>query len=379
MSKWEKQVGGPALLLLEERARANIQRMAAKTGRSGALLRPHFKTHQSAEVGAWFRDAGVRAITVSSVAMATYFAQNGWFDILIAFPLNWREVNRINRLAAQVNLGVLVESAETADFLARRVTSAVTVWIKVDAGYQRTGLSWDNHRGVLEVAAMVDAAPNLTLAGLLTHAGDTYQAKTVAQVTERYKRSVARLQDLRSKLAAAGLDSLAISVGDTPGCSVVDDLGDVDEVRAGNFVFYDLMQLALGSCREEDIAVALACPVVATHPERNQIVVYGGAVHLSLAQAPGPGLNVNYGRIAWPAPDGWSRLVPDSFVATLSQEHGVVQASQDLLEHTMPGDVLMVVPAHSCLTADLMGRYLTLQGRWISTMRTAAWQAPGQP
>ena len=49
-------------------------------------FRPHFKTHRSREVGRWFRDFGVAAITVSSVDMAQYFSNDGWDDITIAFP-----------------------------------------------------------------------------------------------------------------------------------------------------------------------------------------------------------------------------------------------------------------------------------------------------
>src|SRR6476620_10300974 len=91
-----KQITRPTLLLDEARCRRNIERMASKARRSNVRFRPHFKTHQSAQIGEWFREAGVNAITVSSVKMAEYFASHGWDDITIAFPANWREIEAIN-------------------------------------------------------------------------------------------------------------------------------------------------------------------------------------------------------------------------------------------------------------------------------------------
>ncbi len=82
----------PTLILDESRARRNLARMAAKARQQGVRFRPHFKTHQSVEMGGWFREEGVSSITVSSVDMAVYFAQAGWDDILIAFTANPRQV-----------------------------------------------------------------------------------------------------------------------------------------------------------------------------------------------------------------------------------------------------------------------------------------------
>lgn len=109
------------------------------------------------------------------------------------------------------------------------------------------------------------------------------KAGSKEEIKQRYHSSVQAMQRINEALEAAGLSKARISVGDTPGCSLVDDLSGVDEIRPGNFVFYDAMQWRLGSCAEEDIAVAVACPVVSRHPDRNELVVYGGAVHLSLS------------------------------------------------------------------------------------------------
>ena len=128
------QIVVPTMLLDERRARRNIAAMAEKARRSGVRFRPHFKTHQSAAVGEWFRAEGVAAITASSLDMALYFADHGWRDIMVAFPANIREMTKINDLAARVRLHLLVDSPATVAAMRLWLTAPVGVWMEVDAG-----------------------------------------------------------------------------------------------------------------------------------------------------------------------------------------------------------------------------------------------------
>lgn len=361
----------PTLVLDKARVRRNIGRMAEKARRSGVQFRPHFKTHQSASIGDWFRDFGVEAITVSSVDMAVYFAEHGWRDITIAFPVNVRQVEAIEKLANRVRLGILLESVEIVSFLSDSLQASVDVWLKVDVGYHRTGIDWEDAEGLVALGTAVSEARGLRLRGLLTHAGHTYGAGSRDKIVDVYLQSVERMNVARDVLSAAGLD-VEISVGDTPGCSLVDSFQNVDEVRPGNFVFYDLMQKRFASCSEDDIAVAVACPIVALHPERGQMVLYGGAVHLSNASIRGASGRLSFGAIALPSGAGWSPIVGDSELISLSQEHGIVQASEALFEGRNIGDIVAVIPVHSCLTANLLGRYITLDGDEIEMFRYTA-------
>jgi D-serine deaminase-like pyridoxal phosphate-dependent protein len=358
----------PTLLLDEARALRNIDRMVAKARNSMVVFRPHFKTHQSAVIGEWFRDRGVRAITVSSVDMAYYFAENGWNDITLAFPVNLRQIEAINYLAKKIKLNLLLESVETASRLDKKLMAKVGGWIKIDAGYHRTGISWDDIGEITGLATLIQGSHNLEFEGILTHAGHTYGARPPSRIVDIYFESVGRMISVRRQLRDRGMRA-AISVGDTPGCSLVDSFGEVDEVRPGNFIFYDLSQLSLGSCRENQMSVGLACPVVAKHVERNQIVLYGGAVHLSKESLPGPDGSPIYGRVAKFEEGRWSLMYPGSFVSSLSQEHGIVQADDNLINTIKVGDFLVVLPVHSCLTVNLMGGYLTLTGEMIEMAR----------
>ncbi len=357
----------PTLLLDESRARANIARMAEKARRSGLRFRPHFKTHQSVEIGTWFRAEGVQQITVSSVEMGQYFAAAGWDDILLAFSVNWRQRSALIALAQSVRrLGLLVESAESLDFV-ERLGVPVDVWLKIDVGARRTGLDW---QAVEQIADLLHYPLHTArLRGLLTHAGHTYGAGDGEAVRRVYAQSVQRMNDLRWQLQQQTGQQLEVSVGDTPGCSLSEDLGDVDEIRPGNFVFYDAEQAAFGSCPPEWIAVAVACPVVACHPRDEKVVVYGGAVHLSKDFWIGQDGQRQYGWVALPEEGGWSAPLPGAYVQALSQEHGLLHVPAPLLKQIKIGDLVCVLPAHSCLTAAALGRYATLDGRWIEMMR----------
>jgi len=145
---------------------------------------------------------------------------------------------------------------------------------------------------------------------------------------------------------------------------MVEEYGEVDELRPGNFVFYDLMQQQIGACRFEEIAVALACPVVATHPERNQWIIYGGAIHFSKDYLIGKEGHKLFGIMADIREDGWSVKNSDSnpVLISLSQEHGIVQCSEETFNLCKPGDISLWLPVHSCLTADAIGAYVTTKG-----------------
>ncbi len=363
MSIWHS-IEKPTLLLDCDTARRNIHRMCEKAKTQRIRFRPHFKTHQSAEIGEWFRKEGIRAITVSSLDMAKYFAQHGWQDITVAFPANIRQMNTVQELARQIHLELLIESPETARALGQYLKSPVDIWIKIDTGAGRTGINW---RQFSEVATLVKETryfAHLNLRGILTHAGHTYTPNP-EEIVKRYHEAVERMNRLRRELKRYCL--LEVSVGDTPGCTLAENLGEVDEIRPGNFVFYDAMQLHYGVCQPEDIAVALACPVVAKHPERNEIVIHGGAIHLSKDYI-NNGEQIIYGLVALPEENRWGRPLPGAFVRSLSQEHGIVRLSSTDMEQIQVGDLIFIIPVHSCLTVHAMGSYLTLDGKTIHTM-----------
>ncbi|HDP99509.1 MAG TPA: alanine racemase [bacterium] len=359
----------PVLLLDQQKAEYNLRLMFKKVENTGLSFRPHFKTHQSAEIGNWFRRLGIDKITVSSVSMAEYFADNGWRDITLAFPVNIREIDSINELAQKTKLNLLVESRGTVKYLDSHLKSTVDVWIKIDVGSFRTGIAWDDHKGIKELAVEIRQADKLRLSGLLTHAGHSYRASTVEEIEQIYHETVSRMQAAIDLLDRFGYHNLQISVGDTPGCSVIQNFSAVDEIRPGNFIFYDVEQLQLGACAADQIAIAVACPVVAKHWQRNELVIHGGAVHLSKEFIINHSGQKVFGYITELAENGWGAPINNTFVSRLSQEHGVIQADQSFLNRVNIGDLVAVLPVHSCLTVNLMKKFRGLDGREICTMQ----------
>jgi len=358
----------PTLLLNSEVCRNNIRKMAARAREQDVIFRPHFKTHQSVVVADWFRQEGATRITVSSVAMAQYFVKAGWNDITIAFPVNLLEIDEINKLNSEINLNLLIESEESATFLATHSAFDCGFFIKIDTGYHRTGIEAINIPLIDRVLKAANS-PNLHFKGFLTHSGQSYHAADTQEL-ERIQHSAAGIMLRLKKHYQEQFPGIILSVGDTPICSQLPVVAGIDEIRPGNFVFYDIMQFALGSCKLDEIAVALVCPVVALHLNRKEAVIYGGAIHLSKEQAllpPDP--EPLYGLIfSWDGKN-WNTGNLLGKVSALSQEHGIVSLTQ-VGCNLKPGDLVAVLPVHSCLTAQLMRSYVDLQGQLIETMNS---------
>ena len=345
----------PTLLLDKQKCKRNIAMMFSKAKNNHISFRPHFKTHQSLEIGRWFKELGIDKITVSSLEMAQYFSSE-WNDITVAFPVNILEIETINQLAETITLHLLVESVEAIKYLAQNTINKIGIFIKIDVGYGRTGLSPTSTQQIDEILTVIRASKALSFEGFLTHAGHTYACRTKEEIRSIHNKSREILTGLKTKYIDSYPD-LIISIGDTPSCSVVDDFSGIDEIRPGNFVFYDLTQHQIGSCTIDQIAVAMACPIVSIHTERNEMVIYGGGVHFSKERMEVDNQGTIYGIVVEQLKKGWSEPIPGMFVKSLSQEHGIISAPEPLISNYKIGDLLYLLPVHSCMTANEMKYY----------------------
>lgn len=356
----------PTLLVDREKCLQNILWMKGKAEKSGCRFRPHFKTHQSSTVGKWFASCGAQSITVSSIGMAEYFAASGWSDITIAFPLNIRELDAVRELASKINLHVLVNSRETMQSLSASVHAPVGFFIEMDNGYGRSGIDMQNTGEISRLLEIAEQHPHILFRGFLSHFGDTYDAATTEQVRTIFNKGKAKLLDLKEKFLR-DFPGIIISAGDTPGCSLVDDFSGLDEIRPGNFVYYDLVQYRLGSCRSGQVAAVVACPVVEVQEERSQLIIYGGAVHFSkdyvlIDGRKVFGCGVQLQENTWGEPDLSLQLVK------VSQEHGIVAYASGMKGRFRPGDLVYLIPAHSCLAANLLNAQ-TIEGERLDLFR----------
>ena len=159
-----------------------------------------------------------------------------------------------------------------------------------------------------------------------------------------------------------------ISKGDTSFFSVVDDFSDFESIHPGNFVFYDIMQANIGSCVEAQIGIALAAPVVFKNDKTLEIAVHAGGVHLSKDQIILNGKS-NYGKVVRLNKNSWSESLEGCFVKSISQEHGILSVTKDVFDSISLGDVLGILPIHSCMTADTMQAYYDLNGKQIDHLK----------
>ena len=359
----------PTLVIDKEICLRNIEKMAQKAKEHNLKFRPHFKTHQSAVIGNWFRKFGVKSITVSSVKMAQYFAQNGWDDITIAFPLNIPELNIIRSLAANIRLNVLIENKEAATELAKKTINPTGVYLKIDTGFNRTGIDSSKTSMIDAILKILSVNKKITFKGFLVHNGHTYSARSTNEIFSWHFDSLLKLNSLKHRYNTRYPD-IEVSIGDTPSCSICTNFNGVDEIRPGNFVFYDLKQLSLGVCEFENIAVRMVCPVVAKHPSRNEIVIYGGAIHLSQDSLQNISGKEFFGWVIVQKNRVKKLLSERNYVTRLSQEHGILRVSQKNINLFNVGDLVEIVPVHSCLTANLARKYITTEGEEIPMINT---------
>jgi D-serine deaminase-like pyridoxal phosphate-dependent protein len=343
----------PTFLVNRQQCEKNIDKILANLQSSNTQLRPHFKTHQSALIGELFKEKGIKKITVSSFSMAEFFAKNGWRDITVAFPVNIREIDRINYLASSIQLNLLVESAETISFLAEKCHHKIEYYIKIDVGTHRTGIPSEDTAVIRSILALAETNPDMKFKGFLAHAGHSYQARSTEEIRRIYNDTADQLKKLKDDFIE-DYPYLKISFGDTPTASIIKDFSGIDEIRCGNFIFYDIMQEQIGSCNLKEIAVAVACPVVAKHPSRNEIVLFGGGVHFSKDVIEYRDLGRTYGLLAESRGLNWGKTIPGAHLVRLSQEHGILQVPDHIMNTIAIGDFVHVLPVHSCMVANLM-------------------------
>ncbi|MDA3780548.1 MAG: alanine racemase [Bacteroidales bacterium] len=303
-------------------------------------------------------------MAVSSLKMAKYFSNNGWKDITLAFPVNILEMDEINKLSGKIILNLTILSSEIADFFEKNLKFETGIFIKIDTGYGRTGLKSANTIEIDSILEIIKQSETLIFKGFLAHSGNTYHAKSTEEILQIHEKSKRELTILKEKYITDFPETI-ISIGDTPSSTLANNFTGIDEIRPGNFVFFDLMQYNLGVCNFKDIAIAMACPVVAIHSERNQIIIHGGAVHFSKENIEYKSKSI-YGIAVKLNENNWEKENNNIILTSLSQEHGVLSVGNSEIKNIQIGDIITIIPIHSCLTANLMKKYLTFDDEEIS-------------
>ncbi|HZI18881.1 MAG TPA: alanine racemase [Pyrinomonadaceae bacterium] len=355
----------PSLVLDVERVRRNAARMSARMKELGASLRPHVKTHKCVEVARIQTEGHAGGVTVSTLAEARAFAAHGFTDITYAVPVEPGKFAEAVRLVRRgVRLKLITDDASVPpalDDAARLAGVTLELFLKVDCGYHRCGVE-PSDPAAFDIPRLIHEARDLSFAGILTHAGHSYHARSKEELRElaRHERDV--MVELAARLKSAGLPVPVVSVGSTPTATHYDRLEGVDEARPGNYIFFDAFQAALGSCTFDDCALTVLAAVVHRDRTRRRVVLDAGAVALSKDR----------GAVEFDASCGFGRVLDLSGadlglrVTSLSQEHGAVEVGDDALLERLPvGARVRVLANHSCLTAAQHAHYHVLEGERV--------------
>jgi len=357
------QIETPALLLDRTKMQANIARMNAVMAEHGVELRPHLKTAKSVEIARAMTEGWSGAVTVSTLKEADEFFAAGFRDILYAVGI---APNKLEHAAALTEAGAELtlildnlDAARAVTAFGRERGVRFPVLIEIDSDGHRAGVRPDD-RGLLTAIGR-ELGDDAELRGVMTHGGGSYDARSpeaLAAHAELERSGAVRAADT---LRGAGLPCPVVSVGSTPTALFARTLEGVTEVRVGVYVFFDLVMVGLGVCREDEIAISVLTSVIGHQDERDQLIVDAGWMALSRDRGTASHqVDQGLGLVC----DREGAVIGDLIVASANQEHGIVARREggplDVTRFPV-GTMLRVLPNHACATAAQHGCYRVLE------------------
>ena len=355
----------PAALIDEHKLSANIARMQSRMNALGVAFRPHVKTAKCVEVARRQREAGARGITVSTLKEAQAFFEAGFDDVLYAVGVIATRLPQVQALREHgCGLKITVDSLEAAQSVVAHGQAhghRFEVLIEVDTDGHRAGVLPDSS-ALLEIGQALHAG-GAVLAGVMTHAGASYNLYSEAELVAFAEQERSGCVQAAQRLREAGLPCAIVSVGSTPTALSATHLQGVTEVRAGVYVFQDLVMAGVGVCQPEDIALSVLGTVIGHQCDKGWILTDAGWMALSRDRGTqSQPVDRKYGLVC----DEHGRLLPELIVSAANQEHGIVSrvdgaADATLRERFPLGSRLRVLPNHACATGAQFDRYHLLR------------------
>ena len=228
----------PALVVDADALERNIAAMAAFARQTGLALRPHAKTHKSAEIARRQIAAGAVGVCCAKLGEAEALTDAGIEGILITSPVaSAAAIERLAALAARSpTLRASVDHPRVVEAL-DRLGVRMTLLVDVDPGLHRTGVA--DAAAAVDLARRIDAAPSLTYGGVQFYCGSQQHIEAFedrrAAITER----TAYLSDVLTRLDEAGLNPPMVTGGGTGSHRIDAELGVLTELQVGSYIFMD--------------------------------------------------------------------------------------------------------------------------------------------
>jgi D-serine deaminase-like pyridoxal phosphate-dependent protein len=354
----------PTALIDEARLLHNIGHLQQRLDGLGVRLRPHVKTAKCLPVAELQRAAGAVGITVSTLKEAEVFFAAGHADVLYAVGIVPHKLPAVQALRERgCRLTIVVDGEAAARAVAahgRAAGHVFDVMIEVDSDGHRAGIAPDDDR-LLAVGGLLQAGA-ARLVGVMTHAGASYECRSPAALVAMAEQERQRCVHAATRLRAAGLPCPEVSVGSTPTALSAQHLQGVTEVRAGVYVFHDLVMRGLGVCRTEDIALSVLATVIGHQPDKGWLLVDAGWMAMSRDPGlPDAALNQGYGAVC----DEAGAPIPGLVMSGANQEHGILswrdgRRGPALAQQWPLGTRLRILPNHACATAAQFDHYRVL-------------------
>jgi D-serine deaminase-like pyridoxal phosphate-dependent protein len=353
----------PAAIVSLPRMQRNIARMQQQADALGVRFRPHVKTSKCADVVAAQLAAGAAGITVSTLKEADQFFARGVTDILYAVGMApHRLAHALDLRQRGCALQILTDSVEGARAIAeygRAHGHAFEVLIEIDTDGHRSGIK-PGEDLLLEVGRVLHEG-GMRLAGVLTHAGSSYELRTPQALAALAEQERAGCVQAAERLRAAGLPCPIVSVGSTPTALEAASLEGVTELRAGVYVFFDLVMRNVGVCRTEDIALSVLTTVIGHQADKGWAIVDAGWMAMSRDRGTGKQQrDYGYGQVC--TVDGVP--IEGYLLSAANQEHGILSregaADPDIVARFPAGTRLRILPNHACATGAQFPAYQAL-------------------
>ncbi|VTU40223.1 D-threo-3-hydroxyaspartate dehydratase [Variovorax sp. PBS-H4] len=353
----------PAAIVSLQRMQQNIVRMQQRADALGVRFRPHVKTTKCANVVAAQLDAGATGITVSTLKEADQFFGHGVTDILYAVGMApHRLAHALDLRQRGCALQILTDSVEGARAIAefgREHGHAFEVLIEIDTDGHRSGIK-PAEDVLIEVGRVLHQG-GMRLAGVLTHAGSSYELNTPEALAALAEQERAGCVLAAQRLRDAGLPCPIVSVGSTPTALGAASLEGVTELRAGVYVFFDLVMRNVGVCSTDDIALSVLTTVIGHQADKGWAIVDAGWMAMSRDRGTA-NQQRDYGYGAVCTMDGVP--IDGYLLSAANQEHGILSregsADADIVARFPTGTRLRIMPNHACATGAQFPAYEAL-------------------
>jgi D-serine deaminase-like pyridoxal phosphate-dependent protein len=343
----------PAALVDIPQMQRNIQRMQQRMSSLGVRLRPHIKTSKCLPVIHAQIAAGASGVTVSTLKEAEHCFAAGISDVFYAVAIAPNKLPQALALRRKgCNLSLLTDSVSGAQAIVafgQQHDERLDVWIEIDCDGHRSGLA--AHDPVLIDVARILNDGGMQLRGVMTHAGSSYELDSLEPLQALAEQERLLCVRAAENIRAAGLACPEVSIGSTPTALSALNLDGVTEVRAGVYVFFDLVMRNIGVCEADELALSVLTTVIGHQPDKGWIITDAGWMAMSRDRGTQrQRQDFGYGQVCTEA-GAW---IDGAQVTGANQEHGIITLGagngDELVARFPVGSRLRILPNHACAT-----------------------------